>query len=131
MGLLYSFWPAGALLTSAAAHLTLPSNGGEIVTDNKEHWSSWHKFLLLNILPIVIGAIFISTMSESPRYLLEAAREMEALEVYQKLHKMNKSRTQYGLTELELPGRSAYRERPNNTSRNAIRVSYDVVSIYL
>ncbi|XP_031329329.1 synaptic vesicle glycoprotein 2B-like isoform X2 [Photinus pyralis] len=119
-GLLHSFWPLGALFTSTIAHLTLPSDGAEVVLDNREHWSSWHKCLILNILPTIACIVGLVWASESPRYLLEASREVEALAVYQRLHRLNKARTQYGLTELELPGRSAYRDRPVSPSRNVI-----------
>lgn len=127
-GLLHAFWPIGALLTCMEAHLTLPTHGADIVSDNSEHWSSWHRFLILNIVPIITCIAGLLWASESPRYLLEASREVEALEVYQRLHRLNKSRTQYGLTELELPGRNAYRDKPINTSRNVFRQGFDVVS---
>lgn len=126
-GLLHSFWPIGALITSTIAHFTLPTNGAETVLDNQEHWSSWHKFLILNIVPILFCLIGLIWTSESPRYLLEASREVEALEVYQRLHRLNKARTQYGLTELELPGRSAYRERPISPSTNVFSHGIETV----
>lgn len=126
-GLLHSFWPLGALLTSTIAHLTLPTEGADVVLDNREHWSSWHRFLIANILPTISCIVGLIWTSESPRYLLEASREVEALEVYQRLHRLNKSRTQYGLTELELPGRSAYRDRPASPGRNAVRSWIDTV----
>ncbi|KRT84537.1 hypothetical protein AMK59_163, partial [Oryctes borbonicus] len=110
---------------SILAHLILPTDGADIVSDNQEHWSSWHKMLMVNNLPIVTCMIGLIWTSESPRYLLEASREVEALEVYQKLHKINRSRTQYGLTELELPGRNAFREKPRSTSRNVITIGID------
>lgn len=68
--------------------------------------------------------------SESPRYLLEASREVEALEVYQRLHRLNKVKTQYGLTELELPGRNAYRERPVSPSTNVFSHGIETVIKY-
>ncbi|CAH0552105.1 unnamed protein product [Brassicogethes aeneus] len=117
-GILHSMWPLGAVFTSVISYVILPSLGADIVQDNREHWTSWHKFLILSILPILASIIGLMWASESPRYLLEASREVEALEVYQRLHRLNKARTQYGLTELELPGRSAYRERPTSPSRN-------------
>ncbi|XP_019877927.2 synaptic vesicle glycoprotein 2B-like isoform X2 [Aethina tumida] len=117
-GILHSLWPLGAVFTSIISYVTMPSQGADIVQDNREHWSSWHKFLILSILPIIACIIGLMWASESPRYLLEASREVEALAVYQRLHRLNKARTQYGLTELELPGRSAYRERPASPSRN-------------
>lgn len=73
------------------------------------------RFLILSTLPSIFCIIGLVWTSESPRYLLEASREVEALAVYQKLHRLNKARTIYGLTELELPPRNAYRERPSPT----------------
>jgi MFS family permease len=127
-GLLHSFWPVGGIFTSLIAHLTMPTSGAEIVEDNREHWSSWHRFLILSILPTIGCIIGLIWASESPRYLLEASREVEALAVYQRLHRLNKARTQYGLTELELPGRSAYRERPMSPSRNLFGHGLESVS---
>lgn len=126
-GLLHAFWPIGAIITSSFAHFTLPTNGAETVLDNQEHWSSWHKFLLLSILPIILCLIGLIWTSESPRYLLEASREVEALEVYQRLHRLNKVSTQYGLTELELPSRNAYREQPTNPSTNVFHHGFETV----
>ncbi|CAG9860560.1 unnamed protein product [Phyllotreta striolata] len=117
-GILHSAWPLGAIFISVVSHATMPTDGAEIVQDNREHWSSWHRFLLLSIIPTISCIIGLMWASESPRYLLEASREVEALAVYQRLHRLNKTRTQYGLTELELPNRSAYRERSASPSRN-------------
>ncbi|KAJ8955881.1 hypothetical protein NQ318_005429 [Aromia moschata] len=124
-GVLHAMWPLGAVFTSIIAHLTMPTMGADIVQDNREHWSSWHRFLILSILPTLACIIGLIWASESPRYLLEASREVEALAVYQRLHRLNKARTQYGLTELELPGRSAYRDRPLSPSRNVLRHGVD------
>lgn len=62
---------------------------------------------------------------------MEASREVEALQVYQRFHRLNKARTQYGLTELELPSRSAYRERPVSPARTAFGHGVDTVNIFL
>ncbi|CAH1110318.1 unnamed protein product [Psylliodes chrysocephalus] len=117
-GILHSIWPMGAVFISIVSHVTMPTDGAKIIQDNREHWSSWHRFLLLSIIPTISCIIGLIWASESPRYLLEASREVEALAVYQRLHRLNKTRTQYGLTELELPSRSAYRERSTSPSRN-------------
>ncbi|KAG5888000.1 hypothetical protein JTB14_016624 [Gonioctena quinquepunctata] len=76
---------------------------------------------MLSTLPTVGCIVGLTWASESPRYLLEASREVEALAVYQRLHRLNNTRTQYGLTELELPNRSAYRERQISPTRNIIK----------
>ncbi|XP_030760231.1 synaptic vesicle glycoprotein 2B-like isoform X2 [Sitophilus oryzae] len=120
IGVMHSMWPVGAVFTAILFHVTMPTLGADIVRDNKEHWSSWHRFLMLSILPAVGCLVGLMWASESPRYLLEASREVEALAVYQRFHKLNQSKTQYGLTELELPGRSAYRDRPSSPTRNIV-----------
>ncbi|KAK9872516.1 hypothetical protein WA026_017983 [Henosepilachna vigintioctopunctata] len=120
-GFLHSFWPIGAIYISVLADLTLPMKGVDIVNDHLEHWSSWHRFLILSVIPSLFCLFGLIWTSESPRYLLEASREVEALAVYQRLHKLNNMRTQYGMTELELPGRSAYRDRPTSPGRNIFK----------
>ncbi|KAL3287601.1 hypothetical protein HHI36_002069 [Cryptolaemus montrouzieri] len=121
LGFLHSFWPIGAIYISILADFTLPMKGVEIIKDNQEHWSSWHRFLILSIIPTLTSLVGLIWTSESPRYLLEASREVEALAVYQRLHKLNNMRTQYGMTELELPGRSAYRDRPTSPGKNIFK----------
>ncbi|XP_044745626.1 synaptic vesicle glycoprotein 2B-like [Coccinella septempunctata] len=120
-GFLHSFWPIGAIYISILADVILPMKGVDIVQDNQEHWSSWHRFLILSIIPTLASLFGLIWTSESPRYLLEASREVEALAVYQRLHKLNNTRTQYGMTELELPGRGAYRERSSSPGRNIFK----------
>ncbi|XP_060529867.1 synaptic vesicle glycoprotein 2C-like [Cylas formicarius] len=120
VGVLYAMWPLGAIYTAVLFRATMPTLGEDLVNDNREHWSSWHRFLILSALPTIGCIIGLLWASESPRYLLEASREVEALAVYQRLHKLNKTRTQYGLTELELPGRSAYRETSPTSPGNLL-----------
>lgn len=55
---------------------------------------------------IAILGLFI--LPESPRYLLENNREVEALSIYQRIYRQNRPRGGYTLTELELPA-----TRPN------------------
>ena len=57
--------------------------GGAVVLENKEHFSAWHQFLLVCSLPSLAAIIGLVFMPESPRYLLEAGREVEAMMVYQ------------------------------------------------
>jgi hypothetical protein len=54
-----------------------------VVIENKEHFSAWHQFLLLSSLPSLAAIIGLVFLPESPRYLLEAGREVEAMMVYQ------------------------------------------------
>jgi VNT family MFS transporter (synaptic vesicle glycoprotein 2) len=54
-----------------------------VVIENKEHFSAWHQFLLVCSLPSLAAIIGLIFLPESPRYLLEAGREVEAMMVYQ------------------------------------------------
>lgn len=51
--------------------------------ENKEHFSAWHQVLLVCSLPSLAAIIGFVFLPESPRYLLEAGREVEAMMVYQ------------------------------------------------
>jgi len=51
--------------------------------ENKEHFSAWHQVLLVCSLPSLVAVIGFVFLPESPRYLLEAGREVEAMMVYQ------------------------------------------------
>ncbi|XP_066249429.1 synaptic vesicle glycoprotein 2B-like isoform X1 [Euwallacea similis] len=126
-GMLHSLWPLGAAYIAIVFEIAMPTLGADIVKDNKEHWSSWHRFLLLSVIPAAASIVGLIWTSESPRYLLEASREVEALAVYQRLHKLNKTKTQYGLTELELPGRSSYPEPALSNTRGVFAHGFDSV----
>jgi VNT family MFS transporter (synaptic vesicle glycoprotein 2) len=54
-----------------------------VVIENKEHFSAWHQFLLVCSLPSLAAIIGLVLLPESPRFLLEAGREVEAMMVYQ------------------------------------------------
>jgi VNT family MFS transporter (synaptic vesicle glycoprotein 2) len=54
-----------------------------VVIENKEHFSAWHQVLLVCSLPSLAAIIGFVFLPESPRYLLEAGREVEAMMVYQ------------------------------------------------
>lgn len=61
----------------------IPLSGEQIVTENKEHFSAWHRYLLLiSIIPI-ISTILLCWLPESPRFLLANGNEVEALATYQ------------------------------------------------
>ncbi|XP_059062580.1 synaptic vesicle glycoprotein 2C-like [Achroia grisella] len=104
----------GALLAPALAAATLPLTGASTLVENKEHFSAWHRYLLLCTLPILASLISMIWTPESPRYLLEVGREVDAMMVYQRLHAGNVvracgRRSECRLAELALPGK---RPRP-------------------
>ncbi|XP_068621924.1 synaptic vesicle glycoprotein 2A-like isoform X1 [Battus philenor] len=109
---------AGALLAAALAHATLPDTGAAALKENKEHFSAWHRYLLLCTLPILASLVSLIWTQESPRYLLDVGREVDAMMVYQNIHSSNQFRlcgkanvaaaggdSEYRLGELSLPGK--------------------------
>lgn len=81
--MLYACGVAGGMLAGGLAMLMIPTTGQSVVTDSKEHFSAWHRFLLIVALPIVAAIFGFLWLPESPRYLLECGREVESLAVYQ------------------------------------------------
>lgn len=73
----------GGVYTALIAMAILPTTGDMIVLENKEHFSAWHRFLLLCCLPALGSTIGLVFLPESPRYLIEAGRDVEAMMVYQ------------------------------------------------
>lgn len=107
---LLAFWALGGILVTFIASMMLPQTGIGVVIENKEHFSAWHQFLLVCSLPSLTAIIGFVFLPESPRYLLEAGREVEAMMVYQKIYKTNNmnnpsAHAQYQLSELELPSK--------------------------
>lgn len=83
LGLLGSFGAAGGLIAGFLAILTVPATGQLVLVENKEHFSAWHRYLLLSTLPSIVAILGLFWLPESPRYLLENGREVEALTIYQ------------------------------------------------
>ncbi|XP_077286137.1 synaptic vesicle glycoprotein 2B-like isoform X2 [Arctopsyche grandis] len=127
IGPLLSAAAAGALLAAGLAVIALPLTGKDTVLENKEHFSAWHRYLLLCPILTIIALITLIWIHESPRYLLECGREVEALMIYQRIYKKNRSRTGgnagggvgggsggggYQLSELELPSKRPHHRQP-------------------
>lgn len=74
---------AGGILAGGIAILTVPLTGQMVMLENKEHFSAWHRYLLLITLPTIGSILGLFWLPESPRYLLENSREVEALAIYQ------------------------------------------------
>lgn len=61
----------------------VPVTGQMIVIENKEHFSAWHRYLLLMTIIPIISTILLFWLPESPRFLLANGNEVEALATYQ------------------------------------------------
>ena len=56
--------------------------GISVVLDELHHFSSWRVFLVVCSLPAFAAVLGLYYMPESPRYLLEQGRDVEAIMVY-------------------------------------------------
>lgn len=124
MGILLAAGAFGGIYAAALAWIVVPTTGEMIILENKEHFSAWHRFLLFCCLPGFIATAGLIYLPESPRYLIEAGRELEAMMVYEKIFKKNNSRktgTQYQLSELKIPtqrSRGMTPQQPTNNNDN-------------
>lgn len=85
---------SGGIFAGACAIVLIPLSGQQIVTENRQHFSAWHRYLLLvSIIPI-ISTILLTWLPESPRYLLANGSEVEALATYQVRFPKKNSSTQ-------------------------------------
>ncbi|XP_012289216.1 synaptic vesicle glycoprotein 2B isoform X2 [Orussus abietinus] len=110
IGALVAAGALGGVYAALLAWAIVPTTGEMVVLENKEHFSAWHRFLLLCCLPALCATIGLVFLPESPRYLIEAGRDVEAMMVYQRIYKRNNTRkgaagAQYQLSELELPSK--------------------------
>ncbi|CAH0599760.1 unnamed protein product [Chrysodeixis includens] len=96
----------GTLLAALMAAAVLPQTGPSTLKENKEHFSAWHRYLLLCTIPILASLVSLIWTPESPRYLLEVGREVDAMMVYQSLHSNNQFRI-CGKTWCVLPHRAS------------------------
>ncbi|KAG8190263.1 hypothetical protein JTE90_025780 [Oedothorax gibbosus] len=99
------FWGIGGLYTAVIAWLmiTEPEEGNQLLGSRL---SSWRIFLVVCATPALITVFGLFFLPESPRYLLECGRDVEAMYVYQKVFRINHKQTdEYQLSEMELPSR--------------------------
>lgn len=82
-GILVAVCALGGVYVALLAWAVVPTTGEMVVLENKEHFSAWHRFLLLCCLPAICSTFSLIFLPESPRYLVEAGRDVEAMMVYQ------------------------------------------------
>lgn len=83
VGLLVAAGALGGVYAALLAWVVVPTTGEMVVLENKEHFSAWHRFLLLCSLPALCSTVGLIFLPESPRYLVEVGRDVEAMMVYQ------------------------------------------------
>ncbi|XP_067829475.1 synaptic vesicle glycoprotein 2C isoform X2 [Heptranchias perlo] len=86
---LATFWMAGNILGAGLAWLVIPRTSLSFQLGSL-HFQSWRVFVMLCSIPSLSSAlVYALGMPESPKYLMEAGREEEALRVFQRMFYWN------------------------------------------
>lgn len=86
---LATFWMAGNILAAGLAWLVIPSTSVGFMLGSLD-FQSWRLFVVLCSIPSLSSAlVFHLAMPESPKFLMEAGEETEALKVFQIMHNHN------------------------------------------
>lgn len=130
LGIVISLGLFGGLFAGGIAKLSIPWSGQQVVIESTEHFSEWHRYLLFASIPFFISIFGLFYLTESPRFLLDNDREVEALQVYQKIFQINKitKSNPSPLSELELP-ESQYHSVNTSVLTN-IKISFGKVKLH-
>ncbi|XP_029910169.1 synaptic vesicle glycoprotein 2B [Myripristis murdjan] len=86
---LATFWMAGNILAAGLAWLVIPSSWAHISLGGHE-FKSWRVFVVLCSAPGLTSAVlFRLFMPESPKFLMEAGQEKQALRVFRLMFEVN------------------------------------------
>ncbi|XP_069551477.1 synaptic vesicle glycoprotein 2B [Brachyistius frenatus] len=86
---LATFWMAGNILAAGLAWLVIPRRWAHISVGAVD-FQSWRLFVVLCSVPSITSALFFRLlMPESPKFLMEAGREKEAIHVFKMMFEMN------------------------------------------
>ncbi|XP_004570326.2 synaptic vesicle glycoprotein 2C [Maylandia zebra] len=99
---LATFWMAGNILAAGLAWLVIPRTWVKFFLGTLE-FKSWRVFVVLCSVPSISSAlIFKLFMPESPKFLMEANREKEAIQVFRLMFKLNMKGKEKALPEFGL-----------------------------
>ncbi|XP_040019490.2 synaptic vesicle glycoprotein 2C isoform X1 [Gasterosteus aculeatus] len=118
---LATFWMAGNILAAGLAWLVIPRTWAHFSLGTLD-FQSWRLFVVLCSVPSLSSAIlFRVLMPESPKFLMEAGREKEAIRVFQAMFKMNMWGKGKNLPEFGLCTNSKQRGEPEETRTHGSR----------
>uniref|UniRef100_A0A3Q2WIB3 Synaptic vesicle glycoprotein 2 n=2 Tax=Haplochromis burtoni TaxID=8153 RepID=A0A3Q2WIB3_HAPBU len=99
---LATFWMAGNILAAGLAWLVIPRTWVQFFLGALD-FKSWRVFVVLCSVPSISSAlIFKLFMPESPKFLMEANREKEAIQVFRLMFKLNMKGKEKALPEFGL-----------------------------
>ncbi|XP_010766737.1 synaptic vesicle glycoprotein 2C [Notothenia coriiceps] len=112
---LATFWMAGNILAAGLAWLVIPRTWAHFSLGFLD-FQSWRLFVVLCSVPSLTSALmFRLLMPESPKFLMEAGQEKEALHVFQVMFKLNIRGTGKSLPEFGLCINSKKRSEQEET----------------
>ncbi|XP_054475419.1 synaptic vesicle glycoprotein 2B [Anoplopoma fimbria] len=118
---LATFWMAGNILAAGLAWLVIPRTWAHFSLGTLD-FQSWRLFVVLCSVPSLTSAIlFRLLMPESPKFLMEAGREKEAIRVFQVMFKLNMWGRGKDLQEFGLCVGSKQRGEPEETRTRSSR----------
>nr|XP_046249826.1 synaptic vesicle glycoprotein 2B isoform X2 [Scatophagus argus] len=86
---LATFWMAGNILAAGLAWLVIPTTWAHFSVGSLD-FQSWRLFVVLCSVPSLTSALlFKLLMPESPKFLMEASREREAIQVFRVMFELN------------------------------------------
>ncbi|XP_062277413.1 synaptic vesicle glycoprotein 2B [Scomber scombrus] len=86
---LATFWMAGNIVAAGLAWLVIPRTWAHFSLGSLD-FQSWRLFVVLCSVPSLTSALlFKLLMPESPKFLMEAGREKEAIHVFRLMFKLN------------------------------------------
>ncbi|XP_070963568.1 synaptic vesicle glycoprotein 2B [Oncorhynchus clarkii lewisi] len=109
---LATFWMAGNILAAGLAWLVIPRTWVRFSLGGLD-FQSWRLFVVLCSVPSLTSALIFSlAMPESPRFLMEAGRETEALRVFCRMFAINHrgSLKTFSICGLHIPSEKKERE---------------------
>lgn len=112
---LATFWMAGNILGAGLAWVVIPRTSIHFSLGSLD-FQSWRLFVVLCSVPSVTSAfIFRLFMPESPRFLMEAGHEKEALHVFRLMFEVNMTGKEKAFQEFGLCMSSKQRVEPKET----------------
>lgn len=111
---LATFWMAGNILAAGLAWLVIPREWKFSL--NGLEFQSWRLFVVLCSVPSITSALlFKLLMPESPKFLMEAGREKEAIQVFRLMFKLNMKGTEKTFPDFGLQTNSKQRGQKEET----------------
>ncbi|CAB1421842.1 unnamed protein product [Pleuronectes platessa] len=124
---LATFWMAGNILAAGLAWLVIPSTWAHFSLGTMD-FQSWRLFVLLCSIPSLTSAlVFRQLMPESPKFLMEAGREKEAIHVFRLMFKLNMRGKGKSFPEFGLCLSSRHREVEETRARGSYRERLSII----